>query len=260
MHALGLASAAATLMLYAAGWQRLRDQHRLRAPLMRAVSFVSGVVIGVLATASPLAARADRTLTLHMVQHLVLLFVVVPLIVHGRPVVVMRAALGPRSKAAVVRAEGTALARLLRSAFHQPLVAAIVASAGLWVWHLPSAYDAAVSSELAHVAEHVTFAATAVPYWALVLAAHRRRSYAGPIGATVVVSLAGAALGAMLTFAPRPLYEVHGALADQQLAGALMWTPPGVIYVALIAVLATGWFNDLARRTDARTVAVGGTS
>jgi cytochrome c oxidase assembly factor CtaG len=51
-----------------------------------------------------------------------------------------------------------------------------------------------------------------------------------------------------------PLYQAGAglwgtsALADQQLAGAVMWVPPGLLYLVVIAVLAQRWFEDVERR------------
>ena len=38
-------------------------------------------------------------------------------------------------------------------------------------------------------------------------------------------------------------------LEDQQLAGMLMWVPPGVVYLAVIVVLLRRWFAELEART-----------
>ena len=60
-----------------------------------------------------------------------------------------------------------------------------------------------------------------------------------------------ALLGALLTFAPEPLYAIHkaaplgwgmSALADQQLGGLVMWVPAGLAYAAFAVLLARrGW-------------------
>ena len=55
-------------------------------------------------------------------------------------------------------------------------------------------------------------------------------------------------------FATTPLYRTHAgttvawgltALEDQQLAGALMWVPPGIVYLVAILVLLYRWFQGL---------------
>ena len=58
-------------------------------------------------------------------------------------------------------------------------------------------------------------------------------------------------LGALLTFAPRGLYDIHAtapldwgftALSDQQLGGLIMWVPTRLPYAALgLLVARRGW-------------------
>jgi cytochrome c oxidase assembly factor CtaG len=64
-------------------------------------------------------------------------------------------------------------------------------------------------------------------------------------------------LGALITFSPRPWYAAHldttaawglTPLADQQLAGAIMWVPAGVVYVAAALALFGGWLAAVERR------------
>lgn len=59
----------------------------------------------------------------------------------------------------------------------------------------------------------------------------------------------GSALGAVLMFAQHPWYPAHGAgarawgitlMADQQLAGLILWIPAGLVYVCAVAVLFVG--------------------
>jgi putative membrane protein len=61
-------------------------------------------------------------------------------------------------------------------------------------------------------------------------------------------------LGAVLAFAAAPLYESHlhttqewglTALEDQQLAGGIMWVPPGVVYLVVMIVLLARWLNAM---------------
>ncbi len=58
-------------------------------------------------------------------------------------------------------------------------------------------------------------------------------------------------LGAVLTFAPQPMYAAHAIapfawqlspLADQQIGGLIMWVPAGVLYaLAAIFLLPRPW-------------------
>ena len=60
------------------------------------------------------------------------------------------------------------------------------------------------------------------------------------------------ALGALLTFSPTVWYPAYaaaerahgtGSLADQQLAGVLMWIPSGLLYLVIIAWLFLRWID-----------------
>ena len=67
-------------------------------------------------------------------------------------------------------------------------------------------------------------------------------------------------LGALLTFAAAPLYAPHffttngwglSALADQQLAGLIMWAPSAAFYLAAALVIAQRWLSGEERELAA---------
>jgi putative membrane protein len=64
-------------------------------------------------------------------------------------------------------------------------------------------------------------------------------------------------LGALLTIAPALWYSSYGtagaqwhvdALADQQLAGLLMWVPSGVAFIVFGLGLMAAWLGESERR------------
>jgi cytochrome c oxidase assembly factor CtaG len=65
------------------------------------------------------------------------------------------------------------------------------------------------------------------------------------VGLVFGTMLQSGALGALIAFASSPLYDWHvrntpagyDVLAQQQAAGAIMWIPPGVVYLAVMLVL-----------------------
>jgi hypothetical protein len=68
----------------------------------------------------------------------------------------------------------------------------------------------------------------------------------------------GVFLSALLTFASAPWYSGYaettapwglGQLTDQQLAGAIMWLPGGVIYLGTALVLLVTWIRVAVPRT-----------
>jgi cytochrome c oxidase assembly factor CtaG len=72
------------------------------------------------------------------------------------------------------------------------------------------------------------------------------------------MALQGSILGALLTLASRPLYASHAVippgwglepLADQQLAGLIMWVPPAVIYIGVSGYLFMAWLRAVGERS-----------
>jgi len=181
--------------------------------------FALGVLVVVAAVVPPFDHEASERFSMHMLQHMVLVLVAAPLLA-GSGVLV------PRS-------------RLMRSVG----LVVVLHAVALWVWHLPKFYDAAMSSDPLHVLEHASFLITAVLFWMVVLdGALDRFKRVGVVFATMLQS---GALGALIAFASSPLYGWHRdasaspdrVLADQQLAGAIMWVPPGVLYLVVMLVL-----------------------
>jgi cytochrome c oxidase assembly factor CtaG len=120
----------------------------------------------------------------------------------------------------------------------------------VWAWHVPEAYDAAVSSRLLHDAEHILFFAGAVLFWwPVVHPAPRVRASMPAVSKVIYVVLAAfqtAALGLLLTVAPALLYRSYetttlqyglSALEDQVWGGIVMWGVGGLIDMLVVLVL-----------------------
>ncbi len=122
-------------------------------------------------------------------------------------------------------------------------VAAIAFAVTFWAWHWPSLYAAALSSDALFWLMQVTITGTSVLLWAGVLRAQASAAVAALLATMVQMG----ALGALLTFAQRPLYEPHWSataawglapLEDQQLAGLVMWAPGSLLYLmAAVTIL-----------------------
>jgi len=129
----------------------------------------------------------------------------------------------------------------------------------LWAWHAPPAFAAAMTHPWIMAAMHVTLTAAALWFWLALVAmpdTHRWRS----IIALLVTGKLFCLLGALLAFAPRPLYAVLQsaqpalttgsmsiALADQQLAGIIMLTVCPLVYVFAGITISARWFYALER-------------
>ncbi len=235
-----LAPLALGLVLYAAGVVRLWRQSGPGRGVSRleAGAFASGFAALCLAMLWPLDALGEWSLAAHMAQHMLLLALVPPLLLAGRPAAVMAHAL-PRAWSRRMHALGHGAA--LRAA--GSLAAATVAhSAAMWAWHLPAATAAALANDAVHWAMHGSFLLAGLWFWAAVWRRLRDPDAGAGAGvvALVAVMVQMGLLGALLTFSPRVLYADYllrapalglDPLADQQLAGLLMWVPSGLPYL-----------------------------
>jgi putative membrane protein len=224
----------------------------------RALCFGSGVLIALGSVVSPLHSAAEAMFSMHMIQHQVLMLVAAPLLVAGRPGLVMALAfpMGLRRWTwAVGRARPSKMVlRVLRN----PLVVLLVYAGVLWMWHLPGPYQAAVRSGTVHALEHLAFLAISLAFWAGVVRTgpRRRMRYVPAIGLVLGTMLLTGWLAAVLTFGNLiyPLYAQRAALlglnasVDQELAGTIMWVPSTLIYFVVFAVLFVRWFRELDAR------------
>ncbi|PZN93108.1 MAG: hypothetical protein DCF31_13665 [Alphaproteobacteria bacterium] len=128
-----------------------------------------------------------------------------------------------------------------------PGPAFVVSTLVFWAWHVPALYAAALADTAIYWLMQASLLATATLFWRAVFAASPAQ---GVITAVVAAAQMGL-LGALLALAPAPLYAPHlastlawglGPLADQQLAGLLMWVPGMLPYAVVGAMLARrGW-------------------
>ena len=117
--------------------------------------------------------------------------------------------------------------------------AAVLHALVLTFWHLPSVFESAVDNPLVHAVEHASMLTAGLALFAA-WGMFARRAPVPAFAATFATAVHGAAVGALITFAARPVYAVAdgtASLGDQQLAGLLMWIPTGLVYVVLAALV-----------------------
>jgi putative membrane protein len=181
-------------------------------------SVAGGIAAAATAVGSPLAHLDHHLLVAHMVQHLLLMLVAAPLILLG-----MRSTALPRLPAAICWLAG---------------------SSAVILWHIPPIFDLALKSTFCHEFEHASFFLAGLLFW---------RPVIGNSGWSVPVYLFLAtlpcdALSAFLAFCGHVVYRPYlsaragmfglSALADQELAGALMWVAVTFFYLIPALVVA----------------------
>jgi putative membrane protein len=256
---------------YAVGLHRV--VHRARRPgrfLWRGAALLAGIAALVLDTASDWGEKLEGTMAGHMTQHVVLIMVCAPLFVVARP-----GEIGLLGLPTSWRRPVSAFARRARRfALLGPMAAWALQAVAMLAWHLPGLYDEAVRIEAVHQVEHLCFLLTAwLFWWHLARMARNRRRGAASAAYLVIALPPGALLGAVLTFPDHTLYPVQAAraaahgvdpLADQHLAGLVMWVPLDMVYLAVAIWLFGRWFASMDRKsassaafllpTDAREV------
>lgn len=221
-------------------------------PAWRVVGFGAGVLVVLAAQQGAVHELAESSFAGHMAQHMLLLLVAGPLLATGAASLPLSLAAPPPLRRHLARRRAAPTLRGLRRPVAYALLAGGVQTASLWYWHLPGPYVAGVDHPVAHAVEHLCFMTTAWLFWTPVLGAPRHR----PPEPVVVLLLVGAllpasALGAVLTFAPEPVYpdRVLGAdpLADQQLAGLVMWVPMDAVLLVVALTVFLRWLVRLDR-------------
>ncbi len=120
----------------------------------------------------------------------------------------------------------------------------------------PFAVD--VGNELVHVLEHASFLFTAWAFWRVVVGARGAGRVSPGFGVLLIFAMAlqSVFLSVLLTFARTPWYAGYAAtttpwglaqLADQQLAGVIMWIPAGLVYLAAALALMVTWIQGTER-------------
>jgi putative membrane protein len=110
----------------------------------------------------------------------------------------------------------------------------------LWIWHMPAPYEWGLASVPAYWLMQASLLISAWFLWRAIFASTKQP---GPALVALVATIGQMGLlAALIVFAPRPLYAVHFAgtaawgmspLADQQLAGVLMWVPASLPYLGV---------------------------
>ena len=237
-------------VLYIRGWLHLHRRVPNRFGVAQLTTFLVGLAAVVFALCSPLDAFAGWLLTVHMVQHLLLMMVIPPLILWGAPYLPLLSGL-PRYFA--INGVGPFLSsKVLRK------VAALVSHpAFCWsafisinvAWHLPALYELALRSPSWHRLEHLSFLSAALLFWWPIIqpypwVARTPRWLILPY--LFLADFQNTALSAFLIFCDRVVYPTYATvpritslnpLEDQAAAGAIMWVAGSVFFLIPVGLI-----------------------
>ncbi|TMJ17396.1 MAG: cytochrome c oxidase assembly protein [Alphaproteobacteria bacterium] len=225
-------------LLYALGLARLwrRADRGRPALLRRALCYAAGWLALAGALVSPLHEAGEKSFTMHMIEHEILMLLAALLLVAARPGAALLWAFPQPVRAVLAPAGHWRLWRALAD----PFVATAIQAVAIIAWHMPWLFDLALTGEGWHAAQHLSFIASALLFWWAML-----QGRAGPFVAALCLfatSMIGGGLGALMALASSPWYSAYAALGmtpagltpaeDQQLAGLIMWVPGGAWHLA----------------------------
>ena len=206
--------------------------------MWRLCCFATSLAVGLLAVLSPIDSLADQLFFMHMVQHMLLLDIVPIFAILGLTKVILRPV--TRSVRDIEHRAGV----LAHPAFAVALYVGVI-----WAWHIPAAYDYAVTHQTVHELEHTSFLIAGSLYWWHLLSPIRARMRLGGMGPVVYMGstkLFVGALGMGLAFAPAALYPYYehvarvwgfSPLADQSVAGIIMAVEQSLVMGIALVVL-----------------------
>jgi cytochrome c oxidase assembly factor CtaG len=236
--------------IYIRGWARIRRTRPRQFGVARLAAFIGGIVALFIAVASPLDTFSESLLFMHMAQHFVLMSIAPPLIVLGAPVVPMlrglprwmiRRLMRPLFVTRILPAAGRFLTR--------PRVAWLAMNAAYFGWHIPRAYEFALTSESWHNFEHACFFFTNIMFWWPIICPWPSRPLRSRwilIPYLVLADVVNTGVSAFLCFAGRLLYPSYdtvarpfglSALNDQAAAGAFMWVCGSIVFLLPVFVV-----------------------
>jgi putative membrane protein len=171
-------------------------------------------------------------------------------LLRGLPVGVRAAIVRPLARARAVRR----FVHLLR----HPLIAAALYVGGLYAWHLPNLYDAALLDARVHLVEHAWFFFSALLFWSVVIDPEPFRATLGYGARLPYLLVLGAAqntvLGGILSFSSRLLYTAYATtgatvfdldrVTDQRVGGAIMWVVGDFVFLASASVAFFLWLAE----------------
>ena len=251
--------------IYVRGWLALRRTRPNQIPLWRFLSFLAGLAAIFLAVSSSLDTYSETLLFMHMTQHFVLMSVAPPLVVLGCPFVPMLRGL----PSPIVRRVGgpifrSSVAHSLQGCFSRLPIAWLAMNLAYVGWHIPKAYEFALSSENWHNFEHFCFFATSLIFWWPILQpwpSRRRLNSWMIIPYLLTADFVNTGVSAFLCFSGRLLYPSYGlverpfgidALTDQIAAGAFMWVLGSLVFL-VPAIYLTSRFLANGRLVSEKT-------
>lgn len=232
--------------------------------------FYLGLMIVVAALLPPIDPLSDQLFFMHMIQHLMITNIGVPLMMFGVPFFIAVRGISPGVRRNVyfpiVRSRPL---RWIFDLIGLPLVSLGLFQATYWFWHVPYFYNLALLNDAWHLVEHACFAWVSILLWRNIIdPAPMRSKLKLPVRMLYVMALmaSNVVLSAFLSFSDEVWYAYAGRpiptwwlpwdhLDDQQLGGLIMWVPGEFIDFLVVSVIFAVWTRKVREAEAAVTTA-----
>ncbi len=212
------------------------------AGALQATAFAGAVLALLLALASPLDRLGeDYLFSAHMLQHVLIGDIAPVLLLLSLSRILLRPV--TRRLMSLERALGP---------FASPLTGIVLWLFLMYLWHMPTLYEAAVRNPFVHLLEHACFfTAGLMVWWPLIQPVPMRRRLTGlwTVAYIGAAKFGLAALGLYLTWSGSVLYDYYehlpriwglDAIEDQNAGGAIMMVEQSLTFVIALVVLFAG--------------------
>jgi cytochrome c oxidase assembly factor CtaG len=210
-------------------------------------AFVAGLVAIWVAVGSGLAAYDDVNVTMHVIQHVLLMMIAPPLLALGRPVTLATQASRRRVQVRILRI------------VHSPIVAALTFPVFVWVFYygtmyvffMTGVYQYSIVHPLFHDATHLWFFVAGYLFWEPLIGLDPAR-WRWPYPVRAVSLFLGmpfeSFLGIGIAQMTRPISSIN-SLANTHTAGDTLWVLAMAVTGLWLAVILWQWYRQMERET-----------
>ncbi|HWV22825.1 MAG TPA: cytochrome c oxidase assembly protein [Thermomicrobiales bacterium] len=187
--------------------------------------------------------------SVHMFQHLLLMFAVVPCWIKGTPPWVFEPLV--RNKV------GLALLTWIPRAVPAFLLATLI----IVLWHIPEFYNATLTNEFIHAMQHMFFLVTGfLFFWPLMSTVPESPQLSPPMKCVYLFlqTIPSGVIGATIVYAAPGLYPHYGEATvrpwgisiaeDQQWGGLMMWVGMNSVFLIMLSIIFIKWAMDEERK------------
>lgn len=238
--------------VYTRGWLKLRRRSTRAVSHWQIALYWLAIGAIILAVISPIDALSATSLSMHMVQHLLLLMIVPLFFLLANPLPGFLWGLPAKWRKPFCRLLNpvSPFRRILWALTLLP-VAWTVYVFNLWAWHHPSLYQLALRNEWVHDIEHLMFFFTAIVFWWPVVnpapRLHGEISYGFRIVYLIAATLQNTVLGMAISLPEKVLYPLYETMPrvldlspinDQALGGGIMWVSSHMYLTPILVLVA----------------------